>query len=132
MKGKEISMTSPIFEDFIKNLNNAVNECLHELNAENFSGGDITAKISIELEDAVEVYPESGKGKEATQGRHHYKKPNIEHKVALTLKKKSENKGGYSQQRQELVFDEKNNRFILVEVKTAQVTLSEMGDDHEQ
>ena len=129
MKQTEVNVNSPIFEEFICNLNTAILKCLSEMHADNFSGGDISAKISIEVERACELFPAGldENGREKTKA-YHYKKPAIEHKVTLTLKKREEAKGSYSE---DLELKQDDERFILSEVRRAQMTLEEMGGvDH--
>ena len=116
----EISIHSPIFENFLTALDNAILDCVEEIHAENFSGGEIAAKINIEFENAVEFYP-TGEHKEDA---YHYKKPNIEHKVTMTLKKREESNGKYNEP---LELIKENDRFILTEPKKAQTSLFEKG-----
>lgn len=117
----EINVYSPIFSDFLNHLNAAILQCVREIYADNFSGGEISAKINIDFSDEVEFYA-TGQDKEHA---HHYKRPDIEHKVTLTMKKREEVKGGYNEPL-ELVKDDE--RFVLVEVQKAQLALSDV--DH--
>lgn len=125
MKEIEVSINSPIFEEFNVNLNNKILSCLEELYAENFNGGEINAKISIELVNDYEHYPTTGNDGEIIEKSYHFRKPTIEHKVTLTLKKKAEVKGIYNEQL-ELKRDNENERFILTEIPKAQLTLLDM------
>jgi len=124
----EINIYSPIFAEFLENINKAIINCLAEVYEGNFSGGDISAKISLELISGSEPYLELVDGEEKKR-YYSYKHPSIEHKVALTLKKKAEAKGGYIEPDQELIFD--GERFTLAKVKRAQMTIDEMGADNE-
>lgn len=105
--------------------NSAILQCLRELHKGNFAGGDINAKISIELQSDYENFAvgadEKGKPKYKA---YQYKKPDIEYKVTLTLKKRGEAKGSYNPASMELKRD--NERFILSEVTKAQLTLDEV------
>jgi len=125
MKEIEMNINSPVFAEFITNLNMAVIKCLSEITADTFSDGEISAKIIIEAENACEVYA-TGTSKDGAPENdlYHYKKPAIEHKVTLTLKKREEAKGSYTS-KMELRRDG-NGGFILVEPKMAQMSLEEM------
>ena len=124
MKQIEISLNSPVFEQFNGNLDRAIQQCLSELYEGNFVAGDISAKINIELGSGMEVFAvgedENGKPKEQA---YHYKKPAIDFKVTLTLKKRDETKGSYVK---DLELKRDDERFILSEVTRAQLTLEEM------
>ena len=121
----ELNLNSPAFSDFCENLNHAILQCLHELYEGNFAGGDIAAKISIDLESDSQYIPTEKKddaGKTVYK-TYHYKKPAIEHKVTITLKKRAETKGEYNPLDMELKQDKKGKRFILSKVQTAQLSL---------
>lgn len=120
MKEIEVSINSPIFAEFNENLNEKLLSCMQELYAENFSGGEISAKISIEIVDDCEFYPSTDEHGEITEKAYHFQKPVIEHKITLTLKKRDEVKGVYNEQ---LELKRDNERFILTEVKKAQLSL---------
>jgi len=124
MNGIELNINSPVFAEFITNLNMAVIKCLTEITADTFSGGEISAKITIEAENACEVYA-TGTSKDGVHENelYHYKKPVIEHKVTLTLKKRDEAKGSYNAK---MELKRSEGGFILVEPKTAQMSLEEM------
>ena len=128
-KAFELNLKSQAFTEFCCNFNTAIIECLSELYEGNFEGGDIAAKVSIEIERGVEFFPttemdENGKIKEKS---YHYKKPNIEHKVTLTLKKRAEAKGGYVPHAMELKKD--NDQYLLSPVTKAQLSLDELTSD---
>jgi len=120
----ELNIMSPVFAEFLTNLNLAVIECLKETTAGNFSGGEISAKVSIEVVDASEVYAE-GTSEDAPRGKelYHYQKPVIEHKVALTLKKHTEAKGSYDEK---MALKQAGKAFVLIKPLMAQMSLEEM------
>ena len=112
----EVNINSPIFKDFVSALDSAILRCVAEIHAENFSGGEISAKIII---DAIEF-------KEDYQSEtYHYKNPKIEHKVVVTLKKKTETKGIEYKDGFELAKCGEN--FLLREVPAAQTNIYEIG-----
>jgi hypothetical protein len=121
MKKIEIDINSPVFEEYCNSLNKNIISCMRELYAGNFSGGEISTKIGIELENGYEFYTskdaESG---EITEKAYEFLKPTFEHKITLTLKKRHETKGGFNE-RMELKSD--GDKFILAEVTKAQLSL---------
>lgn len=114
----ELNINSPVFAEFMENLNLAVLKCLTEILAENFSGGEINAKIIIEAENACEVFGDE---------QYNYKKPTIDHKVIVTLKKREEAKG-YFNEKMEL-FQDDAGVFFIVKPKTAQMEFQENGGE---
>ena len=130
-KGYEFNLSSPAFEEFNNDLNAAILQCVHEIHNGTFAGGDISAKISIELINDSEIYVHKNKeigGVEIGEPRkeiYNYKKPSIDYKVTLTLKRCGESKGSYQPVGMELKKRD-DERFVLQKVKTAQMTLSDM------
>ncbi|MCL2357118.1 MAG: hypothetical protein FWC70_08180 [Defluviitaleaceae bacterium] len=126
-----LTAQSDAFKDFNENFNRKITECLYELYHGNFEGGEISAKISIELVDctrAVHLQDEYGQGASTTKV---YRTPQIETKVTLTLKKRTEAKATYSERTLELKFDKEGQRFTLSEVPQIQMKLTdaEAGED---
>ena len=130
MKKTEVNLHSPVFAEFNENLNQAILQVLLECYEGSFTGGEIAAKISIELESGAEVFPagedENGKPKSRVYS---YRKPIIVHKVTLTLKRRAEAKGSNNEPL-ELKRDG-DDRFVLQEITKAQLTLDELGDRNE-
>ena len=121
----ELNLQSPAFTEFNENLNAAIIACLRELHEGNFVGGDISKKISIELQSDHENFAVGTDEKGKTKFKaYQFKKPDIEYKVTLTLKKRDEAKGSYNPASMELKRDK--GRFILSEVTKAQLTLDEV------
>jgi len=121
-----LNLQSEAFSEFNQDLNARIIECLGELHDGYFVGGDITAKISIDLRTHYESYPvgidEQGRQKSKS---YKYKRPGIDYKVTLMLKKREESKGSYDTRQMEL--KKKGDGFMLAEVKQAQLTLDEVG-----
>jgi len=121
----ELNLQSPAFEEFNENLNKTILACLRELHAGKFIGGEIAAKISIELQSDSEYFAvgTDDKGKPKYKS-YQFNKPEIDHKVTLTLKKRDEIKGTYSPSAMELKQD--NGRLILSAVTKAQLSLDDV------
>jgi len=127
----EFNLRSPAFEEFNNDLNVAILQCVHEIHNGTFAGGDISAKIGIELINDSEIYVRKGKeigGVEIGEPRkevYSYKKPVIDYKVTLTLKRRGESKGSYEPVGMELKKGD-DERFIMQKVKTAQLSIEDM------
>jgi len=124
MKELEFSIHSPVFEDFKTDINENIQACMKEVYAGNFEGGEISAKISIELGYGYEHYPATDENGEISDKVYQYRKPVMEHKITLTLKKRHETKGKYNAEGMELKADD--DRFILAEVAKAQLSFVDM------
>jgi hypothetical protein len=125
MRQIKVDINSEIFEQFNNDLNNALMECLNELYAENFEAGDISAKIAVELPEDMEIYPEINDNGDAVEKAYVFKKPSIDYKVTLTLKKRAEAKGAYKER---LELQKDGDQFVLKEITGAQISLGEAGD----
>jgi len=126
----ELNLQSPAFKELRFNLDTAIISCLHELYEGNFAGGDITAKINIELESDTEVFSAGTDNEGRPIGKSYsFKKPTIEHNVGLTLKKRVEAKGGYIPGRLMELKRDGEKRFVLSEVTSAQMTLHDVTEE---
>ena len=117
MKPIEINIDSSVFEELRENINDAMLKCLEEVHQGNFNGGEISIKINIDFDKEQEVLP--------NHKIMHYKKPNIEHKTSLTLKRNLSVKGGYNEK---LALKKDGKRFILERVHEAQLSLEDLED----
>ncbi|MCL2215788.1 MAG: hypothetical protein FWB91_02080 [Defluviitaleaceae bacterium] len=125
----ELTAQSEAFEDFNAHLNHRIKKCLYELYEGNFEGGEISAKISIELCDSTqEVYVQNESGEEETTTKY-FRTPQIESKVTLTLKKRTEAKATFSKKTLELKFDKESGRFTLAEIPQMQMKLTDIEEE---
>ena len=108
----EININSPIFEDLLQNLNIAILKCVKEIHDGKFESGDISAKISIEF--ARDFVENETKGSDNTNRGREYLRPDINHKVTLTLKEKIKADGGYSANK--ALEKNEDGRFILADL----------------
>lgn len=118
-----IDIYSPIFEKFIVQLNGRIKECLPKIYSDEFEHGEITAKIKLsmpEREKPKEVYDEDG---EQTTVMEAYKSPNIEHKISLQFKQKSEVDGEVILREHEI--KEVDGEYIAVPIQKPQVSMDE-------
>ena len=126
MKKFELDLRSPAFEKYNKDVDAAIKHLLNEVYAGKFAGGDINVKISIDLMDDFEEFPLKVGSVETGTSTYAYKRPEIDHKITITLKKRAEMKGSYKEKGMELLKD--GEQFILSEVTQAQLSLDDMEE----
>jgi hypothetical protein len=98
-----IDIRSPVFQELLDNVDEKLEMLLEQLETGEFYGGDISIKISVESQDDVKHYDKiTDEGKQYKEALK-YKRPVIEHKTKLVLKKQSESKGSYAQNNMEMV-----------------------------
>lgn len=119
----DIDLYSPMFEQFIVQLNARIGDCLMKVFTDEFEDGEITAKIKItmpEYEDPQIVV--DGYGEQTTMMRR-YKSPSIKHTISLQLKQKREVSGEVALKEHEV--KEIDGKYVAVPVVKAQVTMEE-------
>jgi len=109
-----LSINSQEFEEIREEISRRITACFVKLNKGTFTGGVITAKIIIGLDDEM-VKDNEGK-------YHHIPKPLIDYVVKLTMQTESENTKGSINVDKELVSDE--DGFYLQEKRLGQSTMN--------
>ena len=123
---QEFNLKSPAFTEFMGELEAALQSVLEEVYSGNFAGGDISAKIAIELQDASEEYPETT-DESGAKVKHYYnfKTPQIDHAVTTTLKRRQQIKGTFIDRDTELFLD--GDSFKTRKITKAQLTLEDIA-----
>jgi len=121
-----LNLDSPAFAVFHRDLNAAIITCLQELYEGGFSSGDISAKISIDMVcQHEEFYTDEQDNPKIKLYR--YRKPVIEHKATVTLKRQAEVKGKYVPDGA-VELKKADDTFVLSRVAQAQMSLEETED----
>jgi hypothetical protein len=115
-----IDIESPVFNGMLFDLDSEIKRCLQQVYDEDFEGGEITLKLSIELPEASLIIPKAGEKGEMLSDTYYYRKPFFEHKVATVLKKQFKKDGCFTGER-EVQF--KDGKFIAVPVDKIQIEM---------
>lgn len=117
-EGFEININSPVFVIMLDQLNTEIRRVLEKVHDKEFSAGEISLKLNIELLSDVEYFPtEDGEEEE----RYTFTKPYFEHKITTNLKQQYKREGIYLSNEDELVVEE--DRFMIVPLKHAQASI---------
>lgn len=114
---------SPIYADVRGMVNIKLTELLAEIDSGDFTGGDLTMKLSFDMQPAVEDVTVQDEGGEAEVVGRTYKNPTFEFQVAATLKKTSKDKGKFADKRRLEIED---GRFLAAPVPSPQMTMDEI------
>ena len=115
---------SPIYADVRSMLNVKMAELLAEIYGGDFTGGDVTLKLSFDMRAAVEDVTVQDEGGEAATVGQPYKNPTFDFAVNATLKKTSKDKGSYSDKRKLVMED---GRFLAAPIPSPQITMAELA-----
>jgi len=123
---QEFNLKNLAFVEFLGELETAIQSVLEEIYSGNFAGGEISAKIAIELQDAHEAYPETtDESGQITKHFYNFKTPRIDHAVTMTLKRRSQIKGTFIDRDTELFCDDEG--FKTRKITKAQLTLDDIA-----
>jgi len=130
MKELAINIHSDIFADMRNDIDKHLKHCLDELSQENFEGGDISIKISLETIKATDELKKLDREGKFEGVEVEYKIPSIAYKTSLTLKQKHDTEGRYFDRGMQLV--EMDGRYVALPVKGSQICLNDLLGDSEQ
>lgn len=122
----DINVESPIFNEMLDNLNVEVARCIKKVYDKEFSSGEISLKLTIEIPETYKEFPKVTEYGEVIQELYKYRRPNFKHQVTTTLKKQFKQEGTYSEER-EVQLDDSGN-FVAIPLKSSQVTM--FDEDH--
>jgi len=122
---QNFNLKSTPFNEFSVELEAALQSVLEEIYNGSFVGGEISAKIAIELQNAHEEYPETT-DENGAKIKHYYnfKTPRIDHAVTMTLKRRSQTKGTFIDRDTELFCDDEG--FKTRKITKAQLSLEDI------
>lgn len=116
-----IDINSEIFEPMLAGINEKLGILFEAMAAGEFYGGDITAKITIELQQDTKRYDRVTPEGEALVEIHEFERPSIDYKVKLILKKQSESKGSFCEMGMELA--KVDGQWILRDLPDQQIRM---------
>ncbi|MPN22132.1 hypothetical protein SDC9_169515 [bioreactor metagenome] len=116
----DIDIESPVFNAMRSDLNKEVLRCIRKVYDEEFEGGEVTLKLSIEIPEAFKIIPRVNEFGELINETYRFRQPKFEHKITSTLKKQFKQEGIYREER-DVKFED--GKFIAVPIKDAQISL---------
>lgn len=128
-KGLEFNLDNPALSSAKNCLDGAICQCLRELYKGKFESGVITLKLNIELIDDEEINTVTS-DKHSKEKSYKYKRPAVKYRTSLSFKDQRRVDGEYMPESVEVKLI--NNRFVLAEVRGAQLSLSDTENDKKQ
>jgi predicted DNA-binding protein YlxM (UPF0122 family) len=119
----EINIDSPIFNCLRQDLNEEIQRCISQVYDEKFSAGEISIKLTIELLNSYQNIPREDEYGETMQDTFLYRKPNFEHKITTTLKKRYKQEGSFTDER-EVIFED--GEYKAIPLKDPQVSIEDL------
>lgn len=118
----QIDIESPIFSEMLSNVDTEIQRVISKVFNKEFEGGEITLKISIELQQGREKIQRQAEDGELYEDEFLYRKPYIKHNVSTTLKKKFKKEGLYTSDR-DVEFN--GDKYIAIPIQKAQMSFFE-------
>ena len=100
-----IDIDSPVFASMLGDLNGEIQRVIKKVFNEEFESGEINLKLNIEIPESYKSYARTNDDGELVNDTYKYKKPDFQHKVTSTLKKKYEQKGSFTGEREVIFLD---------------------------
>lgn len=120
----EIDIESPVFNDLLRILNQAIQKSMVNIYEEKFQAGEITLKLTTEITDNFEDKQRVDEFGDVVNETYKYKTPVFDYKVTTKFLKKYTNEGKYAEKK-ELRFD--GEKFVVEPLKLSdQISIEEI------
>ena len=100
-----IDIDSPVFASMLGDLNGEIQRVIKKVFDGEFESGEISIKLNIEIPESYKSFARTDSYGELVNDTYKYKRPDFQHKVTSTLKKKYEQKGGFTGEREVVFLD---------------------------
>jgi hypothetical protein len=117
-----IDIDSPVFLCLLQDIDKEIQRCIKKVFEGEFESGEISVKLNIEIPETYKSFPRTNLDGDLINDTYKYRKPDFQHKVTSTLKKKYEQKGGFTGER-EVVFED--GEFVARPINREQMTLED-------
>lgn len=117
-----IDIDSPVFLCLLQDIDKEIQRCIRKVFENEFESGEISIKLNIEIPETYKSFAKNNEFGELVNETYTYRKPDFQHKVTTTLKKKFEQKGGFTGER-EVVFE--HGEFVAKPLTREQMTLED-------
>ena len=114
----EISIHDDIFESFRKDFDEIINQAVKNMREQNLDSAEMSCKITIETDKRQIVSPTESNLNEKREAI----VPAFKHKIGCVLKHETKKDGQFSGNL-EMIWDEDEGRYILVEIGSAQASM---------
>lgn len=117
-----IDIDSPVFASMLGDLNGEIQRVIKKVFDGEFESGEISIKLNIEIPESYKSFARTNEDDELINDTYKYKRPDFQHKVTSTLKKKYEQKGGFTGEREVIFLD---GEYVVRPLKQDQMTLED-------
>lgn len=117
-----IDIDSPVFSSMLSDLNGEIQRVIKKVFENEFESGEINLKLNIEIPESYKSYARTNDDGDLVNDTYKYKKPDFQHKVTTTLKKKYEQKGCFTGEREVIFLD---GEFVARPLMQEQMTLED-------
>ena len=100
-----IDIDSPVFSNMLGDLNGEIQRVIEKVFKGEFESGEISVKLNIEIPDSYKSYARTTLEGDLVNDTYKYKRPFFQHKITSTLKKKYEQKGEFTGEREVILLD---------------------------
>jgi len=117
-----IDIDSPVFSSMLSDLNGEIQRVIEKVFKGEFESGEISVKLNIEIPESYKSFARTNEDDELVSDTYKYKRPDFQHKVTSTLKKKYEQKGEFTGEREVVFID---GEYVARPLEQDQMTLED-------
>jgi len=117
-----IDIGSPVFSCMLGDINGEIQRVIEKVFEKEFISGEITVKLSIEIPEAFKEFTREDSEGELINECYKYRRPEFQHKVTTVLKKKYEQKGEFSGEREVMLL---NGEYVASPLKQEQMCITD-------
>lgn len=122
----EINIDSPVFNCLRQDIDKEIQRVIRNVYDEKFEAGEISIKLNLEITDDYQNIQRKDEEGNAFNDTFKYRKPNFEHKITTTLKKRYKQEGVFTGKR-EVVFQ--NGEFVTIPLIDPQMSIDDLKDE---
>jgi len=117
-----IDIQSPVFSSMLGDLNGEIQRVIEKVFEKEFISGEITVKLNLEIPEAFKEFAREDDDGQLINECYKYRRPEFQHKVTSVLKKKYEQKGEFSGEREVMLV---NGEYVASPLKQEQMCIED-------